>query len=95
MHLYLTVSPRMLFVVFEKTHCGQKATHGTEGKDAECFNFNKLFSITEQKWISCNGCAKWAHINCYDHSGNTFVKKNRLCNASKLLNKQKIGKPFA
>lgn len=73
-----------------KNHCGQKTTYGTEGKDSECFNCNKLFSIIGQKWISCNGCAKWAHINCYDHSGDTFVKKNWLWNAAKLSNKQKL-----
>lgn len=41
--------------------------------DVECLYCGELFSRSVGEWIRCEGCQKWAHVECSNENDGEFV----------------------
>ncbi len=41
--------------------------------DTECLYCGELFSVSGGDWIRCEGCQKWAHVDCSNEIRGEFI----------------------
>ncbi|PSN40065.1 hypothetical protein C0J52_22383 [Blattella germanica] len=50
----------------EKTQGGRKNKQNTNDEETFCIYCSEQYGLTQEEWIMCKECKKWAHEQCTD-----------------------------